>query len=93
MAASKDYYNGWATYATWRVKLEMLDGITLSDIGFRNSDSSSYSVYLIARHLEDYVEQIIIDTTPEGIGRDYALALVDQVDFDQIAEHMIEDEA
>lgn len=86
-------YNGWTNYSTWRVKLELLDGITLSDVGFYNTDQNSYSVYLIARHLEDYVEQLIIDTTPEGVGRDYALAFVNDVDFEQIAEHMIEDEA
>lgn len=86
-------YNGWTNYATWRVRLELLDGLTLSDVNFYDQDPSSYSVYQVARHLEDYVEQLIIDTTPEGIGRDYALAFVDDVDFEQIAEHMIEDEA
>lgn len=90
---TNDSYNGWKNYATWRVRLELLDGLTLSDVGFYGQDPSSYSVYQVARHLEDYVEELIIDTTPEGVGRDYALAFVNDVDFDQIAEHMIEDEA
>lgn len=27
-------YNGWANYETWRVNLEMVDGMTLEDFGF-----------------------------------------------------------
>ena len=85
-------YNGWKNYATWRINLELIDGTSLSDIGiWYEKDSSSDSVYQVGRQLRDYVEQYIIDTTPEGVGRDYALAFVDQVDYDEIAQHMIEE--
>jgi hypothetical protein len=65
-------YNGWTNYATWRVNLEMFDG---SD-QFWSADSA-----------REYVEEIIIDSTPEGVARDYALAFLSDVNWVEIAEH------
>jgi hypothetical protein len=70
-------YNGWTNYATWRVNLEMFDG---SD-QFWSADSA-----------REYVEEIIIDSTPEGIARDYALAFLSDVNWYEIAEHYQETE-
>lgn len=65
-------YNGWTNYATWRVNLEMFDG---SDL------------YWTAESARDFVEEIIIDSTPEGVARDYALAFISAVNWHEIAEH------
>ena len=65
-------YNGWTNYATWRVNLELFDG---SD-QFWSADSA-----------RDFVEEIIIDSTPEGVARDYALAFISDVNWHEIAEH------
>ena len=65
-------YNGWTNYATWRVNLEMFDG---SD-QFWTADSA-----------RDFVEEIIIDSTPEGVARDYALAFISDVNWYEIAKH------
>ena len=65
-------YNGWTNYATWRVNLEMFDG---SDL------------YWTADSARDFVEEIIIDSTPEGVARDYALAFISDVNWHEIAEH------
>jgi hypothetical protein len=70
-------YNGWTNYATWRVNLEMFDG---SD-QFWSADSA-----------REYVEEIIIDSTPEGVARDYALAFLSDVNWYEIAEHYQEAE-
>jgi hypothetical protein len=70
-------YNGWTNYATWRVNLEMFDG---SDQAW-SADSA-----------KEYVEEIIIDSTPEGIARDYALAFLSDVNWVEIAEHYQEEE-
>ena len=64
-------YNGWTNYATWRVNLEMFDG---SD-QFWTADSA-----------KEFVEEIIIDSTPEGVARDYALAFISDVNWYEIAE-------
>ena len=70
-------YNGWTNYATWRVNLELFDG---SD-QFWTADSA-----------RDFVEEIIIDSTPEGVARDYALAFIADVNWHEIAEHYLENE-
>ena len=69
-------YNGWTNYATWRVNLEMFDG----------SEN-----YWTAESAKDFVTEIIEDTTPEGVGRDYALAFIDDVNWHEIAEHYQEE--
>lgn len=70
-------YNGWTNYATWRVNLEMFDG---------SLD------YWTAESARDFVEEIIIDSTPEGVARDYALAFLSDVNWHEIAEHYQENE-
>lgn len=77
-------YNGWANYATWRVNLEFFgNGETLDDMGFRRSN--------LPQQLRDFVEEIVCDGAT-GVARDYALAFLSDVDWHEIAEHMIEEE-
>ena len=70
-------YNGWTNYATWRVNLEIFDGS---------------NQYWSADSAREYVEEIIIDSTPEGVARDYALAFLSDVNWYEIAEHYQETE-
>jgi len=74
---SKDTYNGWTNYATWRVNLEVFDG---SDQTW-SADSA-----------KEFVEEMIYESTPEGIARDYALAFISDVNWVQIAKHYQEEE-
>lgn len=69
--------NGWTNYATWRVNLEMFDG---SDCAWT------------AESAKEYVEDIIISTTEEGVARDYALAFLADVNWYEIAEHYTDNE-
>jgi hypothetical protein len=69
-------YNGWTNYATWRVNLEMFDG------------SETYWTETSAR---EFVEECIESTTDEGIARDYAMAFIDGVNWQEIAEHYQEE--
>ena len=69
---SNQTYNGWTNYATWRVNLEMFDGSE----GTWTADSA-----------RDFVEDVIIDSTPDGIARDYALAFISDVNWHEIAAH------
>jgi hypothetical protein len=75
---SKANYNGWTNYATWRVNLEMFDG---------SEDTWS------ADSAREFVEEIIYSTTDEGIARDYALAFIADVNWDEIAAHYQEEES
>lgn len=78
-------YNGWTNYATWRVNLEVFDGMSARDI----TGSTIAEPCELKYAVKEYAEQLIEDTTSEGIGRDYALAFLSDVDWWQIAEHLI----
>ena len=77
-------YNGWTNYATWRVNLEFFDGFNPSDNGYDTN-----VIYELSHQLKHYVESIIDETTSDGIAKDYALAFISDVNFYEIAEHLI----
>ena len=84
-------YNGWFNYATWRVKLEMFDGMTLDDVGFTpdGEDRDDDEVDLATHLKEMAIERI--ESESSGLARDYALTFIGYVNFREIAEHMLED--
>lgn len=75
-------YNGWTNYATWRVRLEMFDGDFASD--------NDLDAYDLGQSLRDMAEEAISEQS-EGLAQDYALAFLAEVNWREIAEHMIED--
>jgi len=77
-------YNGWTNYATWRVNLEMFDGADYA------SDNSLDAIDL-GYVLRDTAEELICESAREGFARDYALAFLSDVNWHEIATHMIED--
>jgi len=80
-----DTYNGWTNYATWRINLEIIDGMEPSDfIGYGCIEASE-----LKNAIKEYVESTIEESTAEGIGREYALAFVSDVNWWAIAEHLI----
>jgi hypothetical protein len=68
-------YNGWTNYQTWRVQLEIFDGMEI-DQEMTHED------------VKDYAEQIIEDTSTPGLARDYALAFLSDVDWQEIADNL-----
>ena len=80
-----DTYNGWTNYATWRINLEMIDGMEPSDFIGHGCIAPSE----LKDAIKEYVESIIEESTAEGVGREYALAFVSDVDWWAIAEHLI----
>lgn len=82
-----DTYNGWTNYATWRVNLEMLDGVNPRDISSRFHPDEAYN---LGHDLKEWAESLLSDLYPKGLALDYALAFLDEVDWHQIAENMIE---
>jgi hypothetical protein len=83
-------YNGWTNYATWRVMLEIFDGFDPYD---NFSDDQRYMKDNLAEYLKDYVETLIYEAGggDGNIAVDYALAFLSDVNWYEIAEHMIED--
>jgi len=80
-------YNGWTNYATWRVNLEMFDGMMVSDI----CTSRVPVVSELKDDLKEFAEHLIEQSSTEGLARDYALAFLSDVDWWEIANHMIAD--
>lgn len=76
-------YNGWTNYATWRVNLEIFDGATW-DI---EPDMAAYD---LAHELREQAEELICMDAPEGFARGYALAFLSDVNWHEIAQHMID---
>lgn len=80
-------YNGWSNYATWRVNLEMFDGQSPEDVtGDRNIDADD-----LADALKDQADNIISgEGSREGLAVDYARAFLSDVDWQEIAEGMVD---
>ena len=85
-------YNGWSNYATWRINLEVFDGITLEDMNTVEVDP-----YELKDYLKDYAEEIIfLDShidgkTPNCLMEDYARAFLSEVNWYEIAQHLVND--
>jgi len=78
-------YNGWTNYATWRVNLEIFDGIDPRDMGWHKLDKYDLGVCLM-----EYANELIEMETKEGLALDYARAFISDVNYREIAEMMIE---
>jgi hypothetical protein len=81
-------YNGWTNYATWRVNLEIFDGNELDELF-----DLTLPVEQLRHVLQDYVEGHIYESGGGNgnIAVDYALAFLSDVNWYEIAKHMIED--
>jgi hypothetical protein len=75
-------YNGWTNYATWRVNVEIIDGIEIDTI-------------ICAEYIKEYVEDVVFGQYELGNGshlvEDYARAFVSQVNFYEIAQRINEE--
>ncbi len=84
----KETYNGWSNYATWRINLEIVDGIYWSDKDTTFEDIASLTLYL-----KDTVETCVIGDGPDSTNLvvDYAKAFIDEVNYFEIAQKVAED--
>ena len=74
-------YNGWTNYATWRINLEIIDGI-------------EFEVKTCAATIQEIVEDVVFSQYELGNGshlvEDYARSFISQVNFYKIAESINE---
>ena len=89
-------YNGWSNYATWRINLEIFDGMEL------DLDPSPYDkleAYTLKDELQRIAEEIIfegmgyVERRPSNLMEDYARAFLQDVNWYEIADHLIKDYA
>ena len=91
-------YNGWTNYATWRINLEMIDGIDPTE-----QFPGLTEAYDLGLALKDYIEELLEQDcliqpdrwsgkqkprTP--LAYDYALAFLSDVNWHEIAKHLLE---
>ena len=79
-------YNGWTNYPTWRVNLEMIDGSEPSDYMSGEYRKAHHLAYALRRAVEN---SIVEGSTGPAV--EYALAFIDDVNWREIAEHMMPD--
>ena len=75
-------YNGWSNYATWRVNLEIIDGIEIE-------------TKMCAATIQEIVEDVVFSQYEMQSGshliEDFARAFISQVNFYEIAQHINEE--
>ena len=71
-------YNGWTTYATWKINLEIFDG---GYEFFKDYD---------AECLRDYVVESLELNCDNDLTLSYAMDFIDDVNFYEIADHIKE---
>ena len=79
-------YNGWTNYATWRINMEMLDGMDCKEF-VTEPDAEAW---VVGDSIKEFCEEYIDSTTPDGLGKDYALAFMSDVNWQEIAQHFID---
>ena len=84
-------YNGWTNYETWRVNLEIFDGMELGDFwGFADANPADIEPRELGETLKDYVEELLLmDVSDTSLVASYALAFVNGVNWFEIAQSMI----
>ena len=88
-------YNGWTNYATWRVNLEIFDGFDPTEY---YSACDLTDAYDLGQSLKQYAEEIIFECgynerAPSSLMEDYARAFLQEVNWHEIAKHLIADYA
>ena len=84
-------YNGWTNYATWRVNLEIFDGWDPYDCG-HDSSTSAYDLGLALKEIAEELLETEIGNA-EGLAFSYAMAFLSDVNWTEIARHIIENYA
>ena len=81
-------YNGWSNYATWRINLELFSDVDFAD-EVLGSENNSWRPDV--DYLKELMEIWVFDRAENmGLMEDYARAFVDQVNFHEILEHILE---
>ena len=82
-------YNGWTNYATWRINLEIFDGFNpIEDWGLERETLTESE---LAALLREDAEELVNESAPEGLALSYAMSFLSEVNWHEIASHMLED--
>jgi len=82
-------YNGWTNYETWRINLELCDGVTLEDLGLDN-DAEESEVHDCLKEMVDNAITQHGEIPEDSLAVSYADAFVNAVNYWEIAKAVIE---
>lgn len=89
MNDSDNRYNGWTNYATWRVNLEIFDGHDMLE--YFADANGELDADELPDNLKEFAENVVSNFGEnEGLAMDYARAFLSDVNWREIAEHMLE---
>lgn len=81
-------YNGWANYATWRVNLEIFDGLEQNEMFDLTLDTWDLR-HVLQSYAEEVVSMSVLDPNAPNLALDYAMAFLADVNWHEIAKAMI----
>lgn len=90
-------YNGWSNYATWRINLEIFDGLDLDLDAYMVEEGEEMDVYTFKDEVQQIAEDAIFEglrydeRSPTSLVEDYARAFLQDVNWYEIAEHLLKD--
>lgn len=88
-------YNGWSNYATWRINLEIFDGLDLDLDAYMVEEGEEMDVYTFKDEVQQIAEDAIFEgldeRRPTSLVEDYARAFLQDVNWYEIAEHLLKD--
>lgn len=90
MTNKQESYNGWTNYATWRVNLEIIDGMNDWD-----DTENKYTLSELAEVIKETVEAAVFgsvnrETCGSIMMYDYADAFISDVNYYEIAQSVAE---
>jgi len=74
-------HNGFANYATWRVKVDVFKDFDLDDWCLDMLD-----IVELAGWMLDHVREIIEEAAQPGLARHYAIYFIAEVDWQELAQ-------
>lgn len=81
-------HQGWTNYETWRVNLEIFDGVDWNE--WYGEDEQAHDFSEFVESLKEYAEQaVMIDDSVNTLANDYANAFLQEVNYNEIAESII----
>ena len=85
----KETYNGWTNYATWRIKLELWDDDAWIDDEVRFDHIAD-----LVEYLQERTDEVLTgygEAKENTFALSYARAFVSDVNWYEIARHIVED--
>lgn len=79
-------YNGWTNYATWRINLEIFDGMDITEYFPKKPE-----IYDVMDWAKEFTNELLEMDAKQGLALDYARAFISEANWNEIATHLLEE--